>query len=260
MNYIDTHCHLNFSQYHQDMEEVIARAFEAGVFRLINVGIDIQTSQESINLASRYQNIFASVGIHPHNTREVSGKIMAQLESLAQEAKVIAIGEIGLDYFGYLSTKNVQKNVFIDQLKLALKLKKPVIIHCRDAYQDVLDILDQIYLPEVTDRSPGVIHSFSSGIHYLQEFLKRGFYIGFNGMITYPGNEQLAKVVRIAPIERLLIETDAPFLTPQDYRGQRNEPIWVIEVAKTIAQLKDLSLEEVARLTTDNATRLFGLQ
>lgn len=260
MVYIDTHCHLNFAQYRQDLEEVISRAFEVGVFKMINVGTDLITSQDSVNLAGRYQDIFASVGIHPHDAKAVSQDVLIQLEDLAQDPGVVAIGEIGLDYFRHLSTPDTQKEAFISQLKLALKLGKPVIIHCRDAYRDVLDILDKTYLSAASPQPPGVIHSFSSGPQYLQEFLKRGFYVGFNGMITYPQNDRLAEAVRSTPLDRLLIETDAPFLAPEGYRGQRNEPSWVVEVAKAIAQLKGISLGEVARLTTDNAHRLFGLK
>ena len=260
MIYIDTHCHLNFSQYHSDMEEVIARAFEADVAKLVNIGTNLKASQESVNLASRYQNIFASVGIHPHDARNVSTDTLLQLESLAKDRKVVAIGEIGLDFYRNLSSKEAQKEVFIKQLELALRLEQPIIIHCRDAYKDVLDILDEVYLPKLGDRLPGVIHSFSSGINYLQEFLKRGFYIGFNGMITYPNNDKLIEAVKATPNDRILIETDAPYLSPQAYRGNRNEPMWIIEVAKTIAKIKEISLEDVANLTTNNAIHLFGLK
>ena len=260
MIYIDTHCHLNFSQYHSDMEEVIARAFEADVAKLINIGTDLKTSRESVNLASRYQNIFASVGVHPHDARNVSTDTISQLAVLAKDRKVVAIGEIGLDYYRNLSSKEAQKRVFAKQLELALKLKQPVVIHCRDAYKDVLDILDEVYMPGLGDQLPGVIHSFSSGINYLQEFLKRGFYIGFNGMITYPNNSKLIEAVKATPNERILIETDAPYLSPQAYRGNRNEPMWIIETAKTISQVKEISLEEVANITTNNAMCLFRLK
>jgi len=259
MSYIDTHCHLNFSPYHGDLEVVIAHAFEANVGKLINIGTDLASSKESLNLAHRYGDIFAAVGLHPHEARLFNDKLQLELENLARDPKVVAIGEIGLDYFRNLSTKDAQRVAFIGQLKLALKLKKPVIIHCRDAYSDILEILDEVYLSNKS-HSLGVIHSFSSGTNYLQEFLKRGFYIGINGMITYPGNQHLVTAVRLCPEDRLLIETDAPYLTPQVYRGKRNEPMYIIEVAKAIAAIKHRSLSEVMHFTTNNAIALFGLK
>jgi len=260
MNYIDTHCHLNFSQFHNDLEKVIDESFASGVTKLINIGTDLQASRESVNLASRYKNIFAAVGIHPHEAKTIDVNVLKQLESLAKDSKVVAIGEIGLDYYRNLSTKECQKQAFIKQLQIAIKLEKPVIIHCRDAYKDVLDILDKVYLPYLKGRLPGEIHSFSSGPKYLKEFLKKGFYVGFNGMITYPNNEQLIEAVKTVPMNRLLIETDAPFLAPQNYRGQRNEPKLVIEVAKMVSEVKHLAVDEVAKLTTSNAIELFELK
>jgi len=260
MNYIDTHCHLNFPQFHHDMEGVINETFKAGVIKVVNIGTNLQTSKESVNLASRYKNIIASVGIHPHDAKTIDANALKQLESLAKDSKVVAVGEIGLDYFRNFSAKEHQKQAFIKQLQMAIRLEKPIIIHCRDAYGDILNILDEIYLPHLKRRLPGVIHSFSSGPKYLKEFLKRGFYIGFNGMITYPGNEQLIEAVRTVPINKLLIETDAPFLAPQNYRGQRNEPKWVIDVARMVAEIKHTNIDEVAKLTTDNAMRLFELK
>lgn len=260
MNYIDTHCHLTFPQFHSDMEEVIATSFEAGVFRLIVVGTDLMQSQASINLASRYQNIFATVGIHPHDAKNLSSANYLKLETMARDKKVVAIGEIGLDYYRNLSSKEIQKQAFIKQLQLAIKIEKPVVVHCRDAYRELLEVLDNEYVPSLNGRLPGVIHSFSSGVSYLQEFIKRGFYIGFNGMITYPGNEKIIEAVKATPSDRMLIETDAPYLSPQSYRGERNEPIRIIEVAKSVAKIKGVSLEEIASITTSNAVRLFELQ
>jgi len=259
VNYIDTHCHLNFPPYHKDLELVIARAFDANIGKLINVGTDLLSSKESLNLAHRYSNIFAAVGVHPHDAKSFNDKVQLELEGLARDPKVVAIGEIGLDYFRNLSTKDAQRTAFVGQLKSALKLKKPVIIHCRDAYSDILEILDAVYLPN-KDNLGGVIHSFSSGTNYLQEFLRRGFYIGINGMITYPNNQHLVAAVKLCPEDRLLIETDAPYLTPQVYRGKRNEPMYVIEVAKAIATIKQQSLSETMHFTTNNAMALFKLK
>ena len=259
MSYIDTHCHLNFSQFHKDLEAVIEETSAAGVDKLINVGTDLKTSRESLNLASRYNHIYATAGVHPHDAKTLNADNIKQLELLAKDKRIVALGEMGLDYYRNLSSKEYQKQALIMQLELALKTEKPVVIHCRDAYRDILNILDEHYLPHITDGPPGVIHSFSAGPNYLREFLRRGFYIGFNGMITYSGNESLQASVRDVPNDKLLIETDAPYLPPQDYRGQRNEPKLVIEVAKKIAKIKNLQLDEIAQLTTNNAITLFKL-
>ena len=260
MNFIDSHCHLDFPKFHQDLEQVVDRAFADGAVALINIGVDLPTSKASVSLASRYRLIYASVGIHPHDAKTISSEVIDQLRQLARERKVVAIGEIGLDYYRNLSAQSIQSRAFIDQLALARELNKPIIVHCRDAYSELLNILDEHHLPRLSGQCPGVIHSFTAGIRYAQEFLKRGFYLGFNGIITYPNNDQLIEAVRITPLDKILIETDAPLLAPQAYRGQRNEPVYVLEVAREIARIKDLSVEEVCQASTDNARQLFKLQ
>ena len=260
MNYIDTHCHLNFPQYHRDMEKTILRSLQAGLIYLINIGTDLRSSGESVNLASRYKEIYATVGVHPHDARKSLGYLPAGLATYLRHPKVVAVGEIGLDYYRNLSSQDSQKTAFIEQLRAAVSSRKPVVLHCRDAYRDMLKVLDEVYLPNVKDRAPGVIHSFSAGPSYLQEFLRRGFYIGFNGMITYPGHESLWEAVRHTPLDRLLLETDAPYLPPLGHRGERNEPRWVKEVALKVAELKEVELEEVVNQSTANAISLFGLQ
>lgn len=259
MNYVDTHCHLNFPEFHRDMEKTILRSLQAGLIYLINVGTDIRSSGESVNLASRYKEIYAAVGVHPHDARK-NLLDLKQLEQWIKHPKVVAIGEIGLDYYRNLSSQDDQKIAFREQLKLAIKVRKPIILHCRDAYRDMLNILDEVYLPYVTDYAPGVVHSFSAGPSYLQEFLRRGFYIGFNGMITYPDHESLLEAVKITPLDRLILETDSPYLPPEGHRGERNEPMLVKEVANRVAELKQIDLEEVVKKSTTNAERLFGLQ
>ena len=242
------------------MEEVINESSNAGLIKLINVGTNLQTSKESLNLASRYKDIFASVGIHPHDAKTFNSNTLSKLELMAKNKKVVAIGEIGLDYFRNLSAKECQKKVFVKQLGLAIKLEKPIIIHCRDAYKEILDLLDKEYIPYLKEQLPGIVHSFSAGPNYLREFLKRGFYIGFNGMVTYPGNDKLLESLKLTPKDKILIETDAPFLSPQNYRGNRNEPKLIVETAKIVAQNKECSLSEVAEFTTSNAFDLFNLK
>jgi TatD DNase family protein len=260
MNFIDSHCHLDFPKFHTDLEQTVDRAFAAGAVALINIGVDLPTSNSSVGLASRYRLIYASIGVHPHDAKTLSGEVIEKLRQLGRERKVVAIGEIGLDYYRNLSTQAVQRQAFIGQLNLARELNKPIIIHCRDAYSDVLGILDEQYLPHMAGKLPGAIHSFSAGIRYAQEFLKRGFYIGINGMVTYPDSTQLVEAVKAIPMDRILIETDAPFLAPQVYRGKRNEPLYVLEVAKEIARIKNLPVEEVCQVSTSNARQLFKLQ
>ncbi|MFH0912146.1 MAG: TatD family hydrolase [Patescibacteria group bacterium] len=260
MNYVDTHCHLDFPQFHRDMEKTILRSFQAGLIYLINVGTDIRSSGESVNLAGRYREIYAAVGVHPHEARKQGTNLSTALSPWLRNPKVVAVGEIGLDYYRNLSSQTQQKASFIEQLQIAKNYRQPVILHCRDAYRDMLNILDEFYLPYIEDRLPGVVHSFSAGPSYLQEFLRRGFFIGFNGMITYPDHESLMEAVRYTPLDKLLLETDAPYLPPEGHRGTRNEPMWVKEVAARVAQLKQVNLEEVVTQSTANAIRLFRLQ
>ena len=260
MNYIDTHCHLNFPQFHRDMEKTILRSFQAGLIYLINVGTDIRSSGESANLASRYKGIYATVGVHPHDARKSLDSLVTNLSPFLRHPKVVAVGEIGLDYYRNLSSQEDQKKAFIEQLKLAISFHKPVVLHCRDAYRDMLNILDEFYLPYVKDYPLGVIHSFSAGPNYLQDFMRRGFYAGFNGMVTYPDRKSLEESVRNTPLDRVLLETDAPYLPPAGHEGERNEPMLVKEVAAKVADLKGLELEALVNQSTANAMSLFGLQ
>ncbi|HAR55139.1 TPA: hydrolase TatD [Patescibacteria group bacterium] len=260
MNYIDTHCHLDFPEFHRDMEKTILRSFQAGLIYLINVGTDIRSSEISINLASRYHEIYAAVGVHPHEARKNLDNLSSRLLPFIKHPKAVAVGEIGLDYYRNLSTQDHQKAIFAEQLRLAKQYRKPVILHCRDAYRDLLQVLDREYLAGLDSDIPGVVHSFSAGPSYLQEFLRRGFYIGFNNMITYPDNVSLVESVKATPMDRIVLETDAPYLPPQSHRGERNEPQHVVEVAAKIAEIKQIDIEEVVNTSTANAIRLFGLK
>ncbi|MBN2585320.1 TatD family hydrolase [Patescibacteria group bacterium] len=260
MNFIDSHCHLDSPKFHADLEQTVERAFSAGAVALINIGVDLATSKSSVGLASRYRLIYASIGVHPHDAKTLSNDVIEKMRRLGREQKVVAVGEIGLDYYRNLSNQAIQRQAFIEQLNLAKELNKPIIVHCREAYSDVLDILDEQYLPHVSGKPPGVIHSFSVGVRYAQEFLKRGFYLGINGMVTYPNNTQLVEAVKIIPMDKILIETDAPLLAPLIHRGKRNEPLYVLEVAQQIAKIKNLSVEEVCQTSTNNTRQLFNLQ
>ncbi|MFH0905606.1 MAG: TatD family hydrolase [bacterium] len=258
MTLADTHVHLNFPEFREDMETVIARAFAGGVATMINVGTDAQTSQESVNLAERYATIYATVGIHPHFADAFESQL-DQIRSLARHSKVVAIGEVGLDYFRNLSAHSRQIAAFKSQLDLAIAVGKPVVLHCRDAYTEALSILEEDYLPRLNGRVPGVIHPFAAGLPYLQQFLKLGFYIGINNLVTYPKSVALRDAIIALPLERLVIETDCPYLPPQSLRGGRCEPAHVIAVARELAQLKGVPVEQIEEISTQNARTVFNL-
>ena len=258
MAIIDTHAHLNFSQFHPDLEMVIGQAWEAGLVAIINVGTDLTTSTESVNLASRYANIYATVGLHPHYADDWE-KQFDGLKQLMRQPKVVAVGEIGLDYFRNLSAHDQQLAAFTAQLDLALQVQKPVVLHCRDAYTEMLALLESDYIPRLEGRLPGVIHSFAAGPAYAQRFLKLGFYIGINNLITYPQNTSLVEAVKVIGLDRIILETDCPFLPPIHLKGERCQPAHVVDVARKIAEIKDVPMSEVEEVTTRNAQTLFNL-
>lgn len=259
MELIDTHCHLDFPDYAADLAQVKERAHKADVNFFISVGTDLASSQKEIELAQA-NDTFAAVGIHPHEADKVKAdEAIEQLRRLAVFGKVVAIGETGLDYFKHRSQIANQKLLFSAQIKLALELKRPLILHIRDAYSDALEILKREYLPFCNLEIPGVAHSFSAGIDYAEKFIDLGFMIGISGILTFPDATALQAAVKKMPLEKIVLETDAPFLAPQTFRGKRNEPAYVMEVAKRIAELKDFSLAEVAEATTRNARKLFRI-
>jgi len=255
---IDTHVHLNFPDFHKDMEETINRAWQGNIEGMVNVGTDPNTSRESINLAQRFDNIYAAVGIHPHFADKYE-ESADEIKLLARERKAVAIGEIGLDYFRNLSSHTNQIAAFKSQLDLALQVEKPIILHCRDAYTEMLSILEEHYIPHLNGRLPGVIHSFAAGPSYVQKFLKLGFYIGINNLVTYPKSVFLQESVKIIPLDRMVLETDCPYLPPQQLKGERSEPIHVSEVARKVAELKDVSVKQVEDATTQNAKAVFSM-
>ncbi len=256
MSLIDTHVHINFPQFDSDRPEVIARLQEVGVTQVINVGTDAKTSEESVAITSELDFASAAVGIHPHSADDFDTQFDT-IRQLAKDSKVVAIGEIGLDYFRNLSTPANQIKAFKQQLDLALHVKKPIIIHCRDAYAEVLSVLETDYLPRVAGYHPGVIHSFATGPSYAQKFVKLGFCLGINNMITYPSNTQLVEAVRLTPLDRIVLETDSPYLPPHHLRGNRCEPAYVVEVARKIAEIKQVSIKEVLEVTTKTAQSIF---
>lgn len=252
--FIDTHAHLDFSDFDIDRNEVIERAKAEGIDYIINIGSSLERSIKSLELAKAYDFIYAAVGIHPHDADSFNAQIKNNLEALAGGGKVVAIGEIGLDYFKNYSKAENQKTLFKSLLKLACDSGLPAVIHSRNAQKDTLEIIKNS-LPEKT-----VVHCFSGDGDFLKECLSLGFFVSFTCNITYKNALALRGLVKEVPLSRLLLETDAPFLPPQEFRGKRCEPLYVKYLAKEIAVIKGISIEEVARVTTANAKEFFNLR
>ena len=259
---IDTHCHLNFDTFDNIRDAVIDSAAQVGVTRIIIPAVDVESTPSAIELTQQYEGIFAAVGVHPNSTADFSADTIAQLEQQAQQAKIIAVGEIGLDYYWDKSPKDKQRAAFEAQLELATKLELPVIIHNRDASEDVMTVLEQWVknIPNSLKQRPGVLHSFSAPPEIAERALAIGFYLGFTGPITFKKAEDLRKIARTVPMDKILVETDAPFLTPEPFRGKfPNKPEYIPHIVDRLAALKNISTDEMARITTENAVRLFNL-
>lgn len=251
----DTHTHINAEQFEEDREEVIQRAIEAGVTEMVVVGFDRPTIEKAMEIIDQYEFIYASIGWHPVDAIDMTDEDLIWIEKLAQHPKVVAIGEMGLDYYWDKSPKDVQKDVFRRQISLAKRLKLPIIIHNREATEDIVQILE-----EGAGVVGGIMHCFSADWETAKRCLDMNFYISFGGPVTFKNAKLPKEVAAKVPLDRLLIETDCPFLSPHPYRGKRNEPARVALVAETIAELKNISYEELAALTTNNAKRLFHLK
>ncbi len=262
MRLIDTHCHLDFDSYDGQRDVLVQQAAEAGVTRILHPGTSLDRSRAAIDLAARYPGVFAAVGIHPNNTARWSEGDLDALRALAGEPKVVAVGEIGLDYHWDNSPKETQWRAFEAQLALAAELALPVIIHNRDASDDVLDILAGWVAslpPDLRDR-PGVLHSFSAPQSAAERGLSLGFYLGFTGPVTFKNADELRRIAAQVPDDRILVETDGPFLTPHPYRGRRpNRPAYVRYIAERLAALRLVPDETFAAQSTANAERLFRL-
>ncbi|MED0657752.1 TatD family hydrolase [Anoxybacillus ayderensis] len=251
----DTHAHLNATQFNEDVEQVIERARAESVSHIVVVGFDRPTIQRAMELAEQYSFIYAAVGWHPVDAIHMTDEDLIMIERLAAHPKVVALGEMGLDYYWDQSPKDVQKEVFRKQIRLAKKVKLPIIIHNRDATADIVDILREERAEEVG----GVMHCFSGSIEVARQCMDMNFYISFGGPVTFKNAKKPKEVAKEIPLDRLLIETDCPYLTPHPFRGKRNEPSYVKYIAEAIAELKGLSFGEVAQKTSDNAKRLFGI-
>jgi TatD DNase family protein len=251
---VDTHAHLDSTQLVGDLEEVVSRAHAAHVGAIITVGTDLASSRAAVELAEMHPGIFAAVGIHPHEAAHAGSLELAELARLSEHPQVVAIGEMGLDFYRNLSPPERQRQTFVAQLELAREVDKPVIIHDREAHVQVLAILKE---RGTTWR--GVLHCFSGDYPMAMEAMEMGFHISVAGPVTFQNAQRLQALVRELPLDRLLVETDCPYLAPHPHRGQRNEPAYVRLVAAKIAELKGLSLAIVANATTDSARQLFGL-
>jgi len=262
---VDTHAHLDFSQFDADRGEVLERANHSGVTQVVTVGYDLESSRQALALAREHEGVKACVGVHPHEAGKVDPGFLSELEELSQAPEVVGIGEIGLDYYRDRSPRATQREVFKQQLELAARLNKPVVVHDREAHSDVMSTIREWATGLVTadedSRGPlGVMHCFSGDQRMAEELFKLGFYVSLAGPVTYAKADRLQALVGRLPLERLMVETDCPFLPPVPYRGQRNEPAHVRLVAEKIAEIKGLSLAEVATVTTANAGRLFRLE
>jgi TatD DNase family protein len=260
---VDTHAHLDFSKFDPDRDAVVERARAAGVAAIVNVGTDLLSSQRAVRLAERYDGVYAGVGMHPHDAKKLDGATLAELRELARHPRVVAVGEIGLDFYRDLSPRDVQRRAFQAQLAWAAKLGKPVVIHDRDAHDEILEVLSDWAAGQ--RHSPlagrlGVLHTFSGDLSMAEQAIDLGFYLSISGPVTYKNARQLPDIVPALPIDRLLVETDCPFLAPHPYRGKRNEPAYVRLVAERIVELKGMSLDALARATTANAQHLFGFE
>ena len=248
--FTDTHCHI-YKEYYEDIEKIIENAKENKVDRMINNGCNDKSNKEVLDLIEKYNSIVGALGIHPESIDSYKEEELIFLEENLNNPKIIAIGEIGLDYHYTKENKEIQKKLFEDQLKIAEKYNLPVIIHSREATEDTINTLKKYKLK-------GVIHSFSCSLETAKIYIKMGYLLGINGVITFK-NSKLKEVIKEIPLENILLETDSPYLTPEPFRGKKNEPARILEIAKFICELKDISLEDLARITNDNIKRIFDI-
>lgn len=251
MKLIDSHCHLNMEKFKDDFNEIM-EDIKNNLEFVVNVGYDLNSSIESVELSKKYDYVYASVGIHPTDIGDYNESVEKKLEELAQNKKVLAIGEIGLDYHWDTQPRESQKDVFRKQIDLSKRVKKPIVIHTRDAMRDTVDILN-----EYKDVN-GIMHCFSGSYEIAEELMDR-YYFSIGGVITFKNANKLIETVKNIPIEKLMIETDSPYLTPVPFRGKRNQPTYVKYVAEKIAEIKEMSIEDVIRITNENTKRAFGI-
>ncbi|CAD2071938.1 TatD family hydrolase [Phocicoccus pinnipedialis] len=254
---VDTHVHLNADQYVGEVDDVIKRAEDNGVNTFVVIGFDRKTIERTMELITKYENVYGVIGWHPVDAIDMTDEDLKWIEALSKHEKIVAIGEMGLDYHWDKSPKEVQKEVFKKQIKLAKRVGLPIVIHNREATRDTIDILKEMHVEEVG----GIMHAFANATEEeLKEVLALGFYVSLGGPVTFKNAKVPKKVARLVPLDRLLIETDAPYLTPHPYRGKRNEPMHIKLIAEEIARLRDMSYEEIATHTSKNAKRIYNIK
>ncbi len=262
-SFVDTHCHLNFNLFENDLDQVLERAWQAGVERIVIPAIDLETSYQVVKLCEKYPNCFAAVGVHPNDALTWTEHTLPELRALSAHPSVVAIGEIGLDYYWHKAPPDLQQRIFRQQLELAAEMSKPVLVHSRESLGDLWPMLscwqkELAALPTALTGRCGVLHSYDGDLATALSALEHGFWIGVGGPVTFKNALQKQTLVRALPLEGLLLETDAPFLAPQPMRGRRNEPAYIPVVAEKIAQLHTQPLTNVAQITTRSAERLLG--
>jgi len=258
---IDSHAHIDLATFDRDREQVFARARQGGVRAVINVGLDAESSRASLEMVKQYDDVFSTVGFHPHEASGMKDGDLKTLAELARDDRVVAVGEIGLDFYRNLSSRRSQEQAFRQQLDLAVELGLPVVVHCRQAHPETFNILSDWVRSTLSAGRlrRGVMHCFSGDIELAQRYIEIGFYISLAGSVTYPSAGELVQVAREIPLDRLLLETDAPFLAPQAYRGKRNEPAYVALIAEKVAQVRGVPREAVAEAAAKNTISLFKL-
>lgn len=253
---IDSHAHLDFDKFNKDRDDVIKRAKNNGIVNIINVGSNLASSHRSLQLSQKYEMIYAVVGIHPHEAKNLDKNALKVLKDLAKADKVVGIGEIGLDFHYDNSPRDVQREAFRKQLRLAKEINLPVVIHSRESDSDTIKILRE----EKMDNHNVLLHSYTGGKELAEKALEMGFYFGAGGIVTFNSAQGLKKLIQKIPLSRILVETDSPYLAPEPHRGRRNEPLYVKEVAKFVASLKNSNFKKVAEVTKENTERFFNLK
>ena len=258
MKLIDSHAHLDLPEFAPDLDVVLGRATDAGIAKIITIGIDLESSRKAVRLAAAYENIYASVGIHPCDSTAVTPANLAAITELTRKPKVVAVGETGLDFYHKPFSEETQRRVLQFHLDLAARTGLPLVIHSRQADEAIMPMLLE-WAGGNPDHPKGVIHCFGSGIEAADRYVEAGFYIALGGYVSYTSARKCADIYRHIPLTRLILETDCPFLPPQRHRGKRNEPSYIVQTAEALAEIRGITVEELAQATTENTERLFNL-
>lgn len=252
--FIDVHAHLDNVRYEEDLDTIVKNAKENSVEKIITAGYDLSSSYVDVEIANRFKNVFACVGVHPENVEDLENDYLEKLETLLKNKKVVAIGEIGLDYHWRKDNQELQKKIFIEQIDLANKLDLPIVVHCRDAVGDTLQILK-----EHTPKRESLMHCYGGSVESAKEFIKLGFSFSFGGVVTFKNAKNVQEVVKSIPLEKIMLETDCPYMSPEPYRGKVNEPKNIPIIAEKIADIKNIKIDEVEKNTTKNAEKIFKI-